>query len=63
MYNLKKNVIKIRAKKKLCYEGSTPLNPPVHGELHPQAPHYFGMISPSQLVIGYHWFAFLTQVC
>ena len=45
----------------------------VSGELHPselpdawghrsQAPNAFGLKPPSQLVIGYHWLAFLSQV-
>ena len=28
----------------------------------PQAPDRFGLNPPSQLVIGYHWLAFLNQV-
>ena len=35
---------------------------PVSGGLHPQAPHAVGLNPPSQLVIGYHWLAFLNQV-
>ena len=32
------------------------------GGLRPQAPDAFGLNPPGQLVIGYHWLAFLNQV-
>ena len=34
-----------------------------HQRLHLQAPDTFGLNPPSHLVIGYHWLAFLNQVC
>ena len=37
--------------------------PPVFvRELRPQAPNAFGLNRPSQLILGYHWLAFLNQV-
>ena len=33
-----------------------------HMGLRPQAPDVFGLKPPSQLVIGYHWLAFLNQI-
>ena len=53
--------------------GSAPLNPPVHGELSPHAPHRglhpwapdaFGLNPPAPrlYVIMYHWLSFLNQV-
>ena len=30
--------------------------------LRPWTPHAFGLNPPTQLVIGYHWFAFLNQI-
>ena len=40
----------------------TPLTSPGWGELHPQAQGTFGFKLPSQLVIVYHWLAFLNLV-
>ena len=34
-----------------------------HKGLRPQAPDSFGLNSLRQLVIRYHWLAFLSQVC
>ena len=31
------------------------------GRLHPQAPDTFGLNSPSQLIIGFYWLAFLKN--
>ena len=33
-----------------------------HWGLRPQAPDAFGLNPPTQLVLGYHWLAFLNQV-
>ena len=42
--------------------GSTPLNPPVRGGLAPHTQDAFELDPPIQLVIGYHWLAFLNQI-
>ena len=42
--------------------GWNPLNLPFFGGLFPQAPDAFGFNPPSQLVLGYHWLAFLNQI-
>ena len=58
-------------KKKKYFRGFDPLKPLVRGELNPhtrhrgfhhQTPDKFGFNPPSNLVIGYHWLAFLNQV-
>ena len=70
----KKNVHQNQSKQKhfekksslfLCYEHFASLIISVRGglrPLHPLASDYFGVNPPSQLVIGYHWLAFLNQV-
>ena len=69
-YVCNKIVIKIGAKK-IILGGSVLLNPPVrrgrrlphpHRMFRTQAPNDFGLNPHSQLVIGYHWLAFLNQI-
>ena len=59
---------------RICFmlEGLRPIKPLVfvgglapytpHWRLHTEAPDTFGLNTPSQLVLGYHWLALLNQV-
>ena len=58
---MQKKFFKIGAKI-IVLDGFRPLNHLFRGGLRTQAPDTFRLNPPSQLIIGYHWLAFLNQV-
>ena len=58
---MQKNDLNI-GEKKLCQGDPTPETSQFVGGFAPHTPDAFGINPPSQLVIAYHWLAFLNQV-